>query len=82
MTDIIASIVEWFAIMTMSLVGIEYEPPRACPPAAPAEYREAVFSGSFEMVSSDALAANCTNTVDYRPHDIPLLVERERIYKS
>lgn len=84
MTDFIASIVEWFAILTMSMIGIEYRPPVNCAETAPAEYREAAFFPGKDGFSEIRESGNDCLSLDInsRSADLPVLLETPVVYES
>ncbi len=42
MIQLLISLIEWFAVMGLSVLGINYEPPRPCLTPEPTEFRQTV----------------------------------------
>lgn len=42
MIQLLVSLIEWFAVMGLSMLGINYEPPRPCLGPEPTEFRQTV----------------------------------------
>ncbi len=87
MSEFLASLVEWFAIITMSVMGIDYTPTASCDDIAPTEYRETVYSTadmSWVDAADGLIAAD--NCLSLRIHEdsetLPLFVDQAVIYKS
>lgn len=42
MIQLLISLIEWFAVMGLSVLGIAYDPPQPCAAPEPTEFRQAV----------------------------------------
>ena len=52
MIQLLVSLIEWFAVMGLSVLGINYQPPLPCLTPEPTEFRQAVnWSPGDERVS-------------------------------
>lgn len=59
MIQLLVSLIEWFAVMGLSVLGIAYEPPQPCFAPEPTEFRQAVVwtpSDTYELSGFPAVA--------------------------
>ncbi len=60
MIQLLVSLIEWFAVMGLSVLGIAYELPQPCVSPEPTEFRQAVVwtpSDAYDVPEFTALAS-------------------------
>lgn len=87
MAGIVAALVEWFAIISMALVGIEYAPAAGCEVDTMTEYRETAYlfttEDGFETISLLSNAEDCLSaSIDQDASEMPVFLETPIIYDS
>ena len=73
MVQFLASIIEWFAVLALSVLGIGYQPPQSCAAPEPTEFRQAVVwfpaDGNDALQSTRFLTGACDLGTDLIVHD-------------
>jgi hypothetical protein len=68
MVHFLASIIEWFAVLALSVMGIGYQPAQSCASPEPTEFRQAVVwipsEGSDPLQSARFAAGRCNMGTD------------------
>ena len=96
MTDLLAAFIEWLAVLAMSLVGIDYNPAAECDTPPPVEDETVEFlpagylrPATYQVSDLRALEtglkdlSNCDTPALIMPtRDMPVLVQRDRVYDS
>ncbi len=87
MSGILAALVEWFAIISMSLLGIDYTPAVNCEPDTTTEYMEAAYilDGNDGLQNASVLvnAGDCASLrIDFERDSTPLFLETPVTYDS
>lgn len=89
MIQFLVSIIEWFAVVALSSIGIEADSVSGCAsgePVQPAEYREAVmWVGDFDVkaVRTNLMSDPCQQWVSISdPSEVPELLAPPLVYTS
>ncbi|MFT6460612.1 hypothetical protein [Maricaulis maris] len=89
MIQFLISIIEWFAVVALSSIGIEADAARGCasnPNTRPAEYREAVMGTETPLVKAtqvNLLSDPCQQWLPISaPSEVPELLSPPLIYSS